>query len=234
MTAAPAKRPSKNPGRKPARPIPASYRALAVKTVQDSLEAKPERGRETKLNPLTQKIIMKAIREGATITDACEAAGITTKTYETWKSRGRDEPGSIYETFVQQLEVAFVKAKLKLVANIYKAGATEKRQWRAAAHLLARRYPQEYGEQPQNLIITHANEKRPLDHMTNAELAAYRANVQREIESYAAELRELEGEEKAADAAQDAAQDRAFAQVLPKAEAAEGPRDIPPEEGRPG
>ena len=91
--------------------------------------------RPTKYHPARVDAICDALRAGATIEHAAEAAGIHRDTVHEWRTR--------YPAFadrIKEAEGAGVLASLRVIR-----GAAEGGTWQAAAWLLERRYPAEYG-----------------------------------------------------------------------------------------
>ena len=110
-------------------------------------------GRPTKLTPKVRDAICEGIRLGMTYKHAAMAAGITERTFYHWVERGKngDEP---YAQFLQALSGAEAEGIRKNLDAIQ--GASEK-DWRAAAWLLERRHPAEYGRREE---VTHAGAVR--------------------------------------------------------------------------
>lgn len=92
-------------------------------------------GRPTKRTPETVKKLCDAIRLGASYGDACGYAGIDIATFGRW----RDE----FADFAHEIKEAEASGRVQLIAKIQKA-ATDG-NWQAAAWMLERRDPQNYG-----------------------------------------------------------------------------------------
>ena len=90
----------------------------------------------TKTKETRQELIAN-LREGLTIKDACALAGINRSTYYSWLENGSEE-------WIQEIKEAESYAKAMLVQQI-KIDGTAKQDWRAAAWLLERRWPEDYG-----------------------------------------------------------------------------------------
>lgn len=101
-------------------------------------------GRPTKYTPETVKKICDAITTGATYRLAAQYGGITYTTFNEWR---KDNP-----EFSAAVEEAEGRGAMLLIGKIQKA-ATQ--SWRAAAWILERRHPEEYGRQ----IIDHGNKE---------------------------------------------------------------------------
>jgi hypothetical protein len=98
-------------------------------------------GRKTKLTGDVQARICKAIRAGTPFKLACEYGGIGVSTFYQWLERGERESGE-YAEFREAVKAAEADAVVALLAKINLA-ATE--HWQAAAWILERRYPHEFG-----------------------------------------------------------------------------------------
>ncbi len=97
------------------------------------------------------------IRQGYTVEQACELAGIGRTTFYAWLSRGSQQPNSIYGAFVDAIKKAEAESELLLLQRIEKAA--ERGQWQAAAWMLERRFPKLWGrnaappETPERIVI---------------------------------------------------------------------------------
>jgi hypothetical protein len=87
---------------------------------------------KNKATPKTLKIILDAIRSGASQRDASALAGISEDTLSLWK---RD---SDFSEQMRQKEVQFKMDQVKVVER------AAQKSWQAAAWLLERKYPNEY------------------------------------------------------------------------------------------
>ena len=121
----------------------------------------------TKFTDDTRTIILDAIgNHGLPITTACEAAGISPTTYQTWLRNGREQKKGQFVEFVRDIDEALAKfqqihaqrvidAATKGVTTLrhsvkqYADGSivdetveTNQTDWRAAAWLLERRFPE--------------------------------------------------------------------------------------------
>jgi hypothetical protein len=98
-------------------------------------------GREPKLTPAVEAAIVANIQNCATQEAAATLAGISYRTLRNWMVWGEAgrEP---YFHFFQALTRARVKVEYKLVDSWWKAA---QRDWRAAAALLEKRFPETYG-----------------------------------------------------------------------------------------
>lgn len=108
-------------------------------------------GRNTKLTPETQKLIVDALSVGATHRLACEYAGIVQETFYTWLEKGREgkEP---YAEFLEQVSRTQGRAAVGWLAKI--EASANAGDWRAVAWKLERRYPEEFGKSVQDVNHT--------------------------------------------------------------------------------
>lgn len=142
----PAKRRSKTPAKRPAprRKLP------------------PINGAGLRFGPEARKVILTALRKGATQRLAAELAGIDPRTLKGWLARGREQltaiaewerdgeigdppPIDAYGRFVLEVAQARASADVDLVDAVTDA-AINRGEWRAGLALLARRRPAEFGE----------------------------------------------------------------------------------------
>lgn len=90
--------------------------------------------RPTKRTPERETRLLNAIRAGNTRRAACAYAGISDETLANWGRRSLD--------FLDSLTCAEAESEVALVAIVRTAATTD---WRAAAHLLERRWPETWG-----------------------------------------------------------------------------------------
>jgi len=119
-------------------------------------------GRPSSYTPALARAVCSAIASGLPVGVACRQHGIARQTLYDWRVQGRAgrEP---FAGFAARLERATAEAESRSVLAVVKAA---KRDWRAAAWMLERRWPQRYA-----LRQTVRVEKAPAD-MTDAELEA--------------------------------------------------------------
>ena len=98
---------------------------------------KKKRGQPTRCTPAVTKIICDTIRKGNYKTVAARAAGISTDALNDWERRGTEgrEP---YKRFLAELEQADRDCEIALVSKVMAAADDD---WRAAAMILERKYP---------------------------------------------------------------------------------------------
>jgi transposase len=110
--------------------------------------------RPTKLTPEVEERLVQAISVGATFKDACAHAGISFQTLQNWKKRARraaeqagepdGEPEEDTDQFVEffdRIKKAEADAAVGWLTTINKAA---RRDWKAGAWMLERRYPGSY------------------------------------------------------------------------------------------
>jgi hypothetical protein len=110
--------------------------------------------RPTKLTTEVEERLVHAITVGATYKDACACAGISFQTFLNWKKRAqraveqvgeRDgEPEETADQFVEffdRIKRAEADAAVGWLTTINKAA---RRDWKAGAWMLERRYPESY------------------------------------------------------------------------------------------
>lgn len=102
--------------------------------------------RPTKFTYETVELLLNGIRAGLPIHLACDAAGIDDSTFYEWQNgkfpRGADK--QLKTEFSDKLTRARGVSALRNIALISKAADQD---WRAAAWILERRFPQDFGKQ---------------------------------------------------------------------------------------
>ena len=103
-------------------------------------------GARPKLTRETVDCLLTGIRAGMPYRLAAEAAGISETTFYAWQRgvfpRGADK--ELKSQFSKELMRARAEAALKLLLIIQRAAHTD---WRAAAWILERRFPEDFGKQ---------------------------------------------------------------------------------------
>ena len=90
----------------------------------------------------------KLLSEGASIVTACDIIGISNKTYYNWKnkaeeiSEAKDQKEELFLHFLHVIKKARAEFKHKTLKVINRASIDS---WQAAAWLLERMYPEEFG-----------------------------------------------------------------------------------------
>lgn len=117
------------------------------------------RGRPTKLDADAAEVIVRILEIPQSIATACEAAGIDEKTYHNWAKRGKaaakaaekgedvPEADAPFLHFFRRTKKARATGKVELL-DVIRAVARDRQEpkrWQAAAWLLERMYPKEFG-----------------------------------------------------------------------------------------
>lgn len=98
-----------------------------------------------KFDPETRVLILAALREGMTREHAAIRAGVAYSTFRRWMTRGKDRQAAReFREFRRQVRRAEADAAFTVVGRIMEAA---KKDWRAAAWFLSRRFPEEWGDQ---------------------------------------------------------------------------------------
>jgi transposase len=116
-------------------------------------------GRPTKLTPTVQAAIAESIAAGAYPEQAARAAGIGRSTYYEWLQRGQagEQP---FSDFLDTLRAREAHAEVVAVTVLRDAAAAG--DWRAAAHLLERRFPERWGRRaPLAVVVPPPEPERP-------------------------------------------------------------------------
>jgi transposase len=96
------------------------------------------------IEPYIEKLC-QALVLGATYELAARFAGISPDTFARWRQRmATARPGTPLARLRDRLTAAEGQAALRWLAQIQEAASAD---WRAAAFMLERRYPEEYGRQ---------------------------------------------------------------------------------------
>jgi hypothetical protein len=112
---------------------------LAIERRQNNGRAASNGDKPSLLNDALEKRICDHLRRGASLADAAVMAGIGTKTIETWRGKGAENPDSRYGQFLEQTELAQIEWKTRMVK---KTG--EATDWKGAWKLLCSRFPLEF------------------------------------------------------------------------------------------
>jgi hypothetical protein len=103
---------------------------------RESTEGDESTGRSDTFNDVAERRILAALRKGATMEMAAKAAGISRATLHRWRDR--------HEGFDRKVQRARAEAGLDSLDVI--ESAADEGDWRAAAWMLEKRYPDQYGE----------------------------------------------------------------------------------------
>jgi hypothetical protein len=107
-------------------------------------------------DPDVRKAILDAVELGLSDKDACTLAGISTRALMRWKNA----QGEAYRRFRHDLRCARMRGKEQRLDAIRRAfdARAEEPDWRAAAWLMARQYPEEFSEKR---ILEHVKASKP-------------------------------------------------------------------------
>jgi transposase len=100
-------------------------------------------GRPTKLTPDVQELIVDGINAGLTYGMTCARAGVTYATFYNWLKKGEVAKSGVLMEFFDAVSRAKADSALRLVSQITLQAPTD---WRAAAFMLERRFPDDYGK----------------------------------------------------------------------------------------
>jgi len=95
-------------------------------------------GRPTKRTPETEKLIIDALRVGASRKDSCEAAGIDFVTFMNWM-----KSNSSFSTAVTRAES---QCAARMSARIYQEATKDDGDWKASLEWLKRRRREDWGD----------------------------------------------------------------------------------------
>jgi len=105
-------------------------------------------GRTSKLTKGVHKVIVEALASGCYRETAAEHAGISTSTFYRWMEQGEadleHDVASPYRDFWEAIKKAEADAEVKAI-KLIRAAAEEPRTWQAAAWLLERKKPAQWG-----------------------------------------------------------------------------------------
>ena len=99
--------------------------------------------RKTKLTPEVQELIVDGINAGLTFGLTCARAGVHPATFYRWLEKGEAAKSGVFSEFCDTVSRAKADSALRLVSQITLQAPTD---WRAAAFLLERRFPDDYGK----------------------------------------------------------------------------------------
>ena len=99
--------------------------------------------RPTKLTPDVQELIVVGINAGLTFRLPCGLAGVNPATFYRWLEKGETAKSGAFREFCDTVSRAKADSALRLVSQITLQAPTD---WRAAAFLLERRFPDDYGK----------------------------------------------------------------------------------------
>ena len=110
-------------------------------------------GRHTILTDAVRAGLAEAVELGATWDAAADAVGIGVSTLRQWRRRGEDgeEPFAALVAELQRAEAAGITRALRVIR-----GAADDGEWTAAAWILERRYPADYGRRMESRVEVSA------------------------------------------------------------------------------
>ncbi|WP_448539831.1 terminase small subunit-like protein [Roseiflexus sp.] len=117
-------------------------------------------GRPTKFTSERADIILDTLRRGASLAAAAAAAGVNPDTVLNWRRARR--------VFAIAVERAMAEGALRALDAIWTAA--ESGDWRAAAWLLERRYPEDYGRQVTDARVQGALTIRIIDESSDRDV----------------------------------------------------------------
>jgi hypothetical protein len=111
------------------------------------------------LDPVVREKLLNAVKVGLTYEQAAASAGLHRDTIRQWLVKA-DEPDApeVYRLFRQALEQAQHEGLEELAARIY---AASNKDWKAAAHLLACRYPEHWAKQERRQVELSGADDKP-------------------------------------------------------------------------
>ena len=121
-----------------------------------------KQGRPTKLNDELTNQIVEFIKQGCDQKTACNLAGVPYSTFNLWKQREKDQEP--YASFFSGISRARDEQKhllIRLVIAGAKGVLARPADWRAAAWMLSKSFPLEYGDRPLPPLPAPAEEPKP-------------------------------------------------------------------------
>lgn len=110
--------------------------------MEAKMNGKGKAGRKGKLTSELQAEICQLIEKGNYISTACQACGIGSTAYYRWLEQGKKDEEGIYKGFLEAVNVAEAKA---VTANVKVIKTASETSWQAAAWLLERKNPEDWG-----------------------------------------------------------------------------------------
>jgi len=104
-----------------------------------------KQGGQTKYSAARHKIIVQAIRDGATRQGAAQKARVHHQAVANWLRQGEDEQSEYHQFYLDynEAEAAWEEEMLSTIDDVAKSGRPN--TWQAAAWRLERRWPDRYG-----------------------------------------------------------------------------------------
>ena len=122
------------------------------------------RVKPTALTPEVEAALVAAVELGATWEGAAMAAGVGVSTFREWRRRGERGEGDPYVALVAALKRAEGASITRALSAIQAAALAG--HWQAAAWLLERRYPADYGRR--TAIALEPDRLNPADQVAAA------------------------------------------------------------------
>lgn len=113
-------------------------------------------GRPSKLEESTVDDLVKWLKLGYYIEDACTMAGIAKQTYYNWMAKAEANEGQEYLDFLDSVKRARAEAEGAHIMNIRKAA--DNGVWQASAWFLERSHPVKWGKRNPDLITEESDE----------------------------------------------------------------------------
>ena len=106
-------------------------------------------GRPCKLTAALIEQASDLIAQGLPYYSTAAACGISTATFMAWKATGHEHRAasivSLFSDFLEAIEKASAQLQLAMLSKITAVAENSTQQWTAAAWILERRWPSEYG-----------------------------------------------------------------------------------------
>jgi hypothetical protein len=137
------------------------------------------------LMPTVKPGLIKLLKTGTPIKQACAAVGISNGTFYLWMDKGKKAKKGQYKEFYEEVEKAKGEFVARNVAIIQKAGMDG--TWQASAWLLERTHPEEFAKRDIEVNVTNNN--------VDVNVSETREKITRRINSIAARVRTAEDPE---------------------------------------
>jgi len=115
-------------------------------------------GRPSKLTEELQTEICEYIASGNTFKRACRLSGISDSIFYDWKAKGEKEKQGKYSEFLDTIKRSsekFKQTNIDIIQQAAKGGT-----WQAAAWLLERKHPEEFGRRDRINIDLNSQEDK--------------------------------------------------------------------------
>jgi sirohydrochlorin ferrochelatase len=122
-----------------------------------------------KMTPAVLKVIQSELEAHANRMLAAQAAGISRWSFHQWTTRGREDTDagveSPYTRFLDMVETAEAVWAQRLIERIETA-SMDTSQWRAAAWMLEKKFPDEYARLPVSKMELSGRDGGPIETVT--------------------------------------------------------------------